>query len=346
MSESIPKEIVGIAYASEWDHIKQFIKALIELTLDSDEEYSVIVLNGIINNKKHEEFDVQIKSKAQIKLLTSITDFEKISFYQYSEYKRNFINVTKDKNVIVLTAHYMGPEIDHTNYFNFAIYLDSFDLPYFSDIKGNVYECNELMELIPKFKPQTPKKIKKPKLPEKVESYKSEVETYERLTDKNAIWRESETNAFKKWKMKVHKEFQEKIGGLPYYKGKVTKKYESYLTSLTEKPVIKKAPPKKSQTKKPVSKKIQSKKPIAKKSLPKSPVLKNKAPNKKKEPLKLETTTYNKLTGNNAIYGGRITKAFENWKLKMHKEFNQKVGGKPYYKGALTQKYKKYLNSK
>ena len=87
MFESIPKEIIGIAYASEWNHIKQFIKALLNMTLDSEEKYSLIAFNAIINNKRYEEYDVQIKSKAQIKLLSSITDFEKISLYQYSEYK-------------------------------------------------------------------------------------------------------------------------------------------------------------------------------------------------------------------------------------------------------------------
>ncbi len=161
MFESIPKEIIGIAYASEWDHIKQFVKALLEMTLGSEEEYSLIVLNAIINNKKYEEYDIQIKSKAQINLLSSITDFEKISLYQYSEYRRNNINISKDKNVIVFTAQYMGPEIDHTNYFDFAIYLDSFDLPYFSDTKGNVFECHEIMEIILRFKPKAPKKEKK-----------------------------------------------------------------------------------------------------------------------------------------------------------------------------------------
>ncbi len=54
---------------------------------------------------------------------------------------------------------------------------------------------------------------------------------------------------------------------------------------------------------------------------------------------------YEKLTGKNPIYGGRITKAFENWKLKIHKIFQQKVGGKPYYKGNLTKKYEIYLKS-
>ena len=160
MSESVPKEIIGIANASEWNHIKQFVKALLELTLDSEDIYSLIVLNGIINRKKCEEFDEQIKSKAQIKVLDSITDFEKITFYQYSEYKRNIIDISKNNNVIVLSAQYMGPEIDHTNYFDFAIYLDSFELPYFSDIKGNVYNCNEIMELIPRLKPQASKKKK------------------------------------------------------------------------------------------------------------------------------------------------------------------------------------------
>ena len=345
MSESIPKEIIGIAYASEWDHVKQFIKALLELTLDSESKYSLNALNGIVNNKKYEEYEYQIKSKAQIKLLNSITDFEKLSFYQYSEYKRNIIDISKYKDVIVLNAQYMGPEIDHTNYFNFAIYLDSFDLPYFSDIKGNVYECNEIMELIPRFKPQTPKKIKKTKPPEKLLSYKSEIETYEKLTEKNAIWRGSETESFQKWKMKVHKEFREKLGGLPYYKGKITKKFDSYLNNLIKKPLVKKNQPKKTKTEKLVSKKLQGKKPIVKKPIPKQIDYKKKSDTKKLEPLNLEATVYNKLTSKNAIYGGKITKAFENWKLKMQKGFVEKIGGKPYYKGEITQKYEKYLKS-
>jgi len=40
MFANIPKEIIGIAYASEWDNIKQFIKALLYMTLNSEEEYS------------------------------------------------------------------------------------------------------------------------------------------------------------------------------------------------------------------------------------------------------------------------------------------------------------------
>ncbi|MFX1392186.1 MAG: histone H1-like repetitive region-containing protein [Promethearchaeota archaeon] len=466
MSESIPKEIIGIAQASEWNHIKQFLKALLELTIDKKEEYSLIALNASINNKKHEEYDVQIKTKAQIKLLSSITDFEKISLYQYSEYKRNIINLSKDKKVIVLTAQYMGPEIDHTNYFDFAIYLDSFDLPYFSDNKGNVYECHEIMGIISKFKPEAPKKIKKRESPKKPETYKIEIDTYERLTEKNAIWGNppAETKSFQKWKMRTHKQFRDETGGLPYYKGKTTQRYELYLNDLSGKPVVEKITPKKPKVKKttekkpakkkpvakkePVAKKATAKKPakkkpvakkepvakkaiakkpakkkpvskkepvakkaiakkpakkkpvakkepvakkvIAKKSAKKKPVAKKKVVAKKstakkpakkksvakekpvakkstakKSPVKkappkksvskksikepessnLEAKIYEKLTGKNAIYGGKITKAFENWKLKMHKGFEQKVGGKPYYKGNLTQKYEKYISS-
>ena len=335
MFESIPKEIIGIAYASEWDHIKQFVKALLSMTLDSEEEYSLIALNAIINNKRYEEYDVQIKSKAQIKLLSSITDFEKISLYQYSEYKRNNINISKDKNVIVFTAQYMGPEIDHTNYFDFSIYLDSFDLPYFSDNKGNVFECQEIIEIIHRFKPKAPKKVKKPEPSKKLNTFKSEVETYEKITKKNAIWSGSETKTFQKWKLRVHKEFREKTGGFPYYKGKITQKYELYLSSLI---------------KKSVSKKVQPKKPKIKKTTVRSPITKDSVDTKKPTiknlpPLNLEAKIYEKLTGKNPIYGRRITKAFENWKLKMHKKFQQEVGGKPYYKGALTQKYKKYISS-
>jgi len=335
MFESIPKEIIGIAYASEWDHIKQFVKALLEMTLDSEEEYSLIVLNAIINNKRYEEYDVQIKSKAQSNLLSSITDFEKITLYQYSEYKRNYINISKDKNVIVFTAQYMGPKIDHTNYFDFAIYLDSFDLPYFSDNKGNVFECHEIMEIIHRFKPKAPKKVKKPEHPKKLNAFKSEVENYERLTKKNAIWNGSETKTFQKWKMRVHKEFREKTGGFPYYKGKTTQKYDLYLNNLFKKPVSKKALPKK---------------PKVKKSAVRSPIAKDAVDKRKPTakiltPLSMEAKIYKKLTGKNPNYGGIKTKAFENWKLKNHNEFQQKVGGKPYYKGNLTKKYALYLNN-
>ncbi|MFX1449571.1 MAG: histone H1-like repetitive region-containing protein [Promethearchaeota archaeon] len=428
MSESIPKEIIGIAQASEWNHIKQFLKALLELTIDKKEEYSLIALNASINNKKHDEYDAQIKTKAQIKLLSSITDFEKISLYQYSEYKRNVINLSKDTKVIVLTAQYMGPEIDHTNYFDFAIYLDSFDLPYFSDNKGNVFECHEIMEIISKFKPEAPKKIKKREPPKKPETYKIEIDSYERLTEKNAIWGNppAETKSFQKWKMRTHKQFRDETGGLPYYKGKTTQKYELYLNDLSGKPIAEKITPKKPAAKKKVKKKpIAKKKSVAKKTTAKKPAKKKpaakkkpvakkttakksakkkpatkkkpvakkytakkspvkkappkksatkksiakkapvrkvaaKKPPSKKEPSKksktkkpieesessnLEAKIYEKLTGKNAIYGGKITKAFENWKLKTHKAFQQKVGGKPYYKGNLTQKYEKYISS-
>ncbi|MHA2181170.1 MAG: hypothetical protein ACXAAH_07085, partial [Promethearchaeota archaeon] len=124
-------------------------------------------------------------------------------------------------------------------------------------------------------------------------------------------------------------------GGVSYYKGKITQKYESYLNNLSKKPVSKKVTPKK-----PKGKKSSIKIPTTKDSVDKKkPAIKNLPP------LNLETKIYEKLTGKNPIYGGRITKVFENWKLKMHKKFQKEVSGKPYYKGALTQKYKKYLSS-
>ena len=361
MFESIPKEIIGIAYASEWDHIKQFIKALLIMTLDSEEYYSLIAVNVIINKKKYEEFDVQIKTKAQINLLSTIKDFEKITLYQYSEYKRNIIKVSKDKDVIVLTAQYMGPEIDHSNYFDFSIYIDSFNLPYFSDNKGNVFESRELMEIIHNFKPKITKKVKEPEKPIKLKTQKSTVrkvtpkssvnkkkiptknltpidiesKTYKELTGKNSIYGGKITKAFDNWKLKTHKNFQQKLGGKPYYKGALTQKYKLYLNSLVKTPISKKIP----------SKKPKNTKPTIKKATPKSSVNKKKIPTKDLTPIDIESKTYKELTGKNSMYGGKITKAFDNWKLKTHKNFQQKLGGKPYYKGAPTQKYKKYLNS-
>ncbi|MHA1257636.1 MAG: hypothetical protein ACTSPS_18780 [Promethearchaeota archaeon] len=287
MSENIPREIIGIAKASEWNNIKLFLKAILELTLDSDEEYSLIAHNASINNKKREEYDVQIKTRAQIELLYSITDFEKVSLYQNSEYKRNVINISKDKKVIVLTAEYMGPEIDHTNYFDFAIYLDSFELPYFSDNKGNVFECHEIIDIVNKFKPEEPKKARKRKQSQKPVTYKSEVEAYEKITEKNAIWTDQETKAFQKWIMRTHKEFREKTGGLPYYKGKTTQKYESYLNNLVKKPATKILPAKKKPV---VKKKTVAKKPSAKKKpAVKKKTVAKKPPTKKKPVVKKKT---------------------------------------------------------
>jgi hypothetical protein len=229
----------------------------------------------------------------------------------------------------------MGPEIDHSNYFDFAIYLDSFNLPYFSDNKGNIFECRDMMEIIHRFKPKMPKKVKKPEPPKKLNTFKLEVELYERITKKNALWSGSETKAFQKWKMRGHKEFRDRTGGFPYYKGKITQKYELYLNSLIKKPDSKKAPLKKSKVKKST----------VRKPIPKSPVDKKKLTIKKVTPLNMEDKIYKKLTGKNPIYGGRITKDFGIWKLKMHKKFQQKVRGNPYYKGTLTQKYKIFLTS-
>ncbi|GAH19973.1 unnamed protein product, partial [marine sediment metagenome] len=64
--------------------------------------------------------EIEIQYQNIIEHFSNTETIEKISLYQYSEYKRNNISISKDKNVIVFTAQYMGPEIDHTNYFDFA----------------------------------------------------------------------------------------------------------------------------------------------------------------------------------------------------------------------------------
>ncbi|KKL09494.1 hypothetical protein LCGC14_2565320 [marine sediment metagenome] len=56
--------------------------------------------------------------------------------------------------------------------------------------------------------------------------------------------------------MRGHKEFRDKTGGFPYYKGKITQKYELYLNNLIKKSVSKKAPPKKSKVKKSIVRKF------------------------------------------------------------------------------------------
>ncbi len=257
MSETISKEIIGIAQASEWNHIKEFIKALLAMTLDKDEEYSLIVLNALINNKKLEEYDTQIKTMDQIKIINSINDFEKITLYQHSEYRRNIITLSKDKDIIVLTTKYQGPELDHTNYFDFAIYLDSFDLPYFSDNRGNVYNCQEIIKIADFLKPESPKKQIKPKKQKLSGPSDLEIGVFEKVTGKKATWNSKETQTFLKWKLKIHKEFQDKTGGIPYYRGKITKKFEKFLNTIPKaKPKAKpKDKPKEKAKEKPKKKK-------------------------------------------------------------------------------------------
>ncbi len=274
MSESIPKEIIGIAKASEWDNIKSFIKALLELTLEKDEEYSLIALNIIINNKKLDEYDTQIKTKDHINKINSITDFEKITLYQYSEYRRNIITVSKDDDIIVLTTQYMGPEIDHTNYFDFAIYIDSFNLPYFSDNKGNILDCHDILDITSEInleglKRQARKKRKAP----------TKKTTAKKPTPKKAPLKKTTAKKPTPKKAPLKKTTAKK----PTPKKTPTKK------TTAKKPTPKKAPTKKTTAKKPTPKKAPTKKTTAKKPTPKKAPLKKitaKKPTPKKAPLK------------------------------------------------------------
>jgi len=59
--------------------------------------------------------------------------------------------------------------------------------------------------------------------------------------------------------------FREKTGGFPYYKGKITQKYDLYLNNLIKKPVSKKAPPKKPKVKKSTVRRPIAKNPVDKK---------------------------------------------------------------------------------
>ena len=246
MTESIPKEIIGIVQASEWPHIKEFTKALLEMTLNEDDEYSLSAFNAVINNENIEEYDIQIKNKTDLKNIDSINDFEKIFFSQYSETVRNFINITNDKdlNIIIFVAKYMGPEIDHSNYFDFAIYLDSFNPPYFSNRKGIILNSIEILNVFNTIELKKETKREKSTISKVSIDNRLEIEIFEKLTEKNALWNGEETNLFQKWKQRIYKEFHEKTGGIPYYGGKISKKFESFLNNLSkiqkeEEPAIK-----------------------------------------------------------------------------------------------------------
>jgi len=145
---------------------------------------------------------------------------------------------------------------------------------------------------------------------------------FEKLTNKKAIWSGSETKFFQNWKIKIKNKYQIETGKIVYYKGKPTKQFSLYLENLIN----------------------NKKKPIKNKKLIKK-FDKNASNSKKQSKEALEKKIFKTLTGKNAIWNESETKNFKDWKNRLYKKYGKDTGRSPYYKGNLTQSYKKYLKN-
>ena len=52
---------------------------------------------------------------------------------------------------------------------------------------------------------------------------------------------------------------------------------------------------------------------------------------------------FEKLTDKKAIWTNKETKNYQKWKQKIHKEFGEKTNGNPYYGGKITKPYEEFL---
>ncbi|MCK4381816.1 MAG: hypothetical protein KAW66_00850 [Candidatus Lokiarchaeota archaeon] len=145
---------------------------------------------------------------------------------------------------------------------------------------------------------------------------------FEKLTNKKAIWNGSETKFFQNWKIKIKNKYQIETGKIVYYKGKPTKQFSLYLENLIN----------------------NKKKPIKNKKLIKK-FDKNASNSKKQSKEALEKKIFKTLTGKNAIWNESETKNFKDWKNRLYKKYGKDTGRNAYYKGNLTQSYKKYLKN-
>ena len=247
MIEEITREIIGIAQQTRWTEIIKFIEVLIKKTLKKGSEYSLVVINALVNNHKEAEFSHVISNFKDSAVLYEISSFELLSLYQYTEFTTTHINITNHDGVIIVIAKYFGPDLDHPKYFDFSIHLDGISDPFFTSRTGEKIQLINLIDLINNQKTQLTRthkgnpKTTQGKSQEK-ESYKKkpskivnlEAQIYENLSDKNAVWSGSETKQFKLWKKKAIKEFKELTGRNPYYGRELTQDYENFLLNRPE----------------------------------------------------------------------------------------------------------------
>ncbi len=327
MSEETLREIIGITKKSKWNQIKKFIKFIISNTLKKDAEYRLIALDALFNGKKKSKHDQIIKNKQDINEINKIKDFTHLSIYQATTSANNHIDISQNNGTIIVIAKYLGPGLVDHQAFDFSVNLDALNEPFFTIGNSKKINCSEILKIInKKTKPvskqqkEVPKKklvdIKDVKL-ENIEAF-----VFEKLTNKKAIWNESETNTFQKWKARTTNKYRIDTGNITHYKGKPTTKFSLYLKFLLNNKKVEKKKPKK----------------IIEKTLkPRS--------SKKVEKEFSEHDIFKTLTGKNAMWNGSETKVFQKWKAKVVNKYRLETGNITHYRGKPTNKFAQYLKS-
>ena len=325
MPEESLREIIGLAKKSKWIQVKKFIKFIIEKTLEKEAGYNLTALDVSINGKNKSKYTVLIKNKENIKEIDKISDFTYLSLYQVTRNSNNLIDISQNNGTIIILAKYFGPPVDNHQIFDFSVQLDAIGEPFFTIGSGRKINGSEILEIINKnTKPiiKTKRDILKKKSTQVKDPEIKNIEAFvfEKLIYKKAIWNGSETKNFQNWKAKIKNKYQVETGKITHYKGKPTKKFSLYLKNLIKKRLIK-------------NKKL-------KKNFNKN----TSKPNKQRKEI-LEKKIFETLTGKNAIWNESETKNFKDWKNRLYKKYSKDTGRKPYYKGNLTQSYKKYLRN-
>ncbi|MFX0082588.1 MAG: hypothetical protein ACFE94_12640 [Candidatus Hodarchaeota archaeon] len=323
MSEVSLREIIGIAKNSKWNQIKKFVKFIVRNTLKKNSKYNLTALDVLINGKKELKYDRIIKTKEEIKEIDKIKDFNQFSLYQTTSTSNNHINISQNNETIIVLAKYLGPYLDDPQIFDFSVNLDAINDPFFTIGNGKKINCSEILEIFnKKAKPVSAQQKEPPKeRAKKVEDFKTEdleLMVFEKLTNKNAIWNETETKAFHNWKAKIKNKYRLETGKITHYKGKPTKLFALHLHSLLKNKDVKEKKPTKPKDKKPL---------------------------KPKEDIEKITEQYifEKVTGKKAIWNGSETQNFVKWKQRAHKNYKKSTEKNPYYRQKLTNNYRNYL---
>jgi len=326
MSEESLREIIGLVETSKWNQVKKFIKFVIQKTMKKNTEYRLTALDVSINGKKQPNYNSIIKNRENIKIIDKIDDFNHLSLYQSTQTSNNLIDISQNNGTIVVLAKYMGPSLSDHQIFDFSVHMDVLEDPFFTNGTGKKLSCSEFLRTInhkkqPEIKSHQ-RKIKNELKQLKDEKISQDVEVFvfEKLTNKNAFWNESETKAFKNWKAKNVNKYRIESGKINYYKGKPTKKFSQYLKSLLENKIDKK--------------KKRAIKPKSKKSIP-----------KKEDKEFSEAVVFEALTGKNAVWNGTETKRFQEWKVKVANKYRKETGNPAYYKGKPTNNFAQYLRN-
>ncbi len=373
------KEIFAIAHKSKWSLIKRFIKKIIQKTINKNSGYELVGLDIRINSSIKNEFSKKFTDINQLKILDKIDDFKIISLYQSDEFINNHLNLSTEKEIIILIAKFMGPDLEYAGTFDFSIEVDSINPPYFTNSVGQVLSPKEFVDLFNKI--SNSKSLKNNN--ESITKHYTEIEKqiYEKLKNKKAVWGGSETQAFKKWKKKINNDYHKKNGKNPYYNGNPTKNYEIFLTNMLKGKVKRIIIKNDIETEKQIYEKLKNKKAVwggsetqafkkwkkkinndYHKKNGKNPYY-NGNPTKNyeifltnmlkgkvkriiiKNDIETEKQIYEKLKNKKAVWGGSETQAFKKWKKKINNDYHKKTGKNPYYNGKPTKNYNEFLEN-